>query len=266
MIFQEFLEHLKSTCKDTSEIRDFLSLIKIGYTKPSKLHKLQINSVGIVLHLTRSAISEAIQKKVDVILPLFLSDFWNQTRLTDEMLTLNRLLLKEQTMVIQIPHSWLYCEEGMLDTICEMLSLQVIDVIHERTDVLNFPIGRVCNPKSQPFSYPLLFDLIKNDLGVEHFRFYIDNRKDAIEKVLVILERIQMNSIQIAKEIEADLILGSALTYETSCACENAKINVIDLTKYAMNVGLSKLAKVLSIQMPEVQFFFLKSDSTLSYL
>ncbi|MHA1143420.1 MAG: Nif3-like dinuclear metal center hexameric protein [Candidatus Helarchaeota archaeon] len=265
MNLKEFLERIKKSCNAAADNIDFLKNVRIGYTSPSKQQKLQVKRILVTIDLRKKTISEAIQKKADVILTLIMSDFWKQN-LTDEVLNLIRILLTEKIMVIQIPESWLFCAEGAIDSVASALELRIESFVNRMNEGAGRFLGRICTPKRHPYTYPFLFDLIKDKLGIDHFALSVRNRSNAIERILLQLtEPIQMKTILQAKEHDVDLILGIGLSHEIACACENSGMNAIDLTSFSLNVGISKLTTMLRIQLPELEFIFSNQGPCLTY-
>ncbi|MHC1591521.1 MAG: Nif3-like dinuclear metal center hexameric protein, partial [Candidatus Helarchaeales archaeon] len=264
--FKQFMEGLRETCRDSSEPLDFLKHVKIGHVNPEKMKKIQVRRVVLSLNLTKKILSEAIRAKADVILTQFLSDFWSHN-LTDEILDLHRIILSEKLQVVQIPKSWIFCEDGALDSVAEALELKIEAYVNQAADDSGLFLGRICSPKVQPFKYAYFFDLIKNNLRLDHFRFHVGNVERMVNKILLVLhEPIQMNTIQTAKRLNADLILGTLLSHQMACACENASIDAIELTCYSLSVGVSKLATLLGIDLPEIEFIFSNPGPNISHI
>ena len=250
---------------DYKEVIDENIGLVIGPTDKTIQSQIPIKKVGICLNLSAYSIAKAINKKIDLIIsydPLFYSCI---NKIDYVLLRKIRLLAQERTYVFVLGYPALYAENGISDTLLELLDIRSTRIIEWNTcsvyhKIKQFKVGCL----QRKIMIRELAREIGKKVGSSNVKIF-GSPTDFASTIAFIGGTIEdFKMISYLKSSKVDVVITGDINHKVQIYLQDTQLDAI-VIGYVNSIkpGLKVFKSLLQLKIPKVEVTLLDTDSFL---
>ncbi|MFX0097670.1 MAG: Nif3-like dinuclear metal center hexameric protein [Candidatus Hodarchaeota archaeon] len=235
--------------------------VQVGITDPSEQARITVKKCVVSLDPTVKVILEALQAKASLIIthhPLSLSLAKN---VSDELLKKIELLGAKRSTLFCVHTNWTSAENGITDTLIDILGLKKLDVFQPSYGNQQIPLGRICQPLSEGMPLEFFLEQMAHKLNLKAID-YVGKPDSSVNRICIVCgSGGKYEWIKEAKYLGINTYLTGEASHDCARLAEELKINLINATRYATeNPGMRRLLQLLQLEHSDVDFIFIDSN------
>lgn len=235
--------------------------VQVGMTNPGEQARITVKKCVVSLDPTLRVIMGALQAKANLIithhpLPLSLS-----RNVSDELLKKIELLGAKRSTLFSVHSNWMSAENGITDTLIDVLGLKKLDVFQPLCGNREIPLGRICEPLSENMSLELFLDQLAHKLNLKAID-YVGKPDSPVGKICIVCGTGgRYEWVKEAKYLGIKTYLTGEASHDGARLAEELKMNLINATRYATeNPGMRRLLQLLQMEHSDVDFIFIDAS------
>ncbi|MHA1238712.1 MAG: Nif3-like dinuclear metal center hexameric protein [Candidatus Odinarchaeia archaeon] len=231
--------------------------IQLGVSDKEEQSKIKVKNCVITLNIDDNAINKAIETKSNLIITHHGLLWAPITKIIGPLYEKIKLLAANRITLFVAHTNWDAAENGISDTLVDILGFKKIDVFKPPYKDDSKPIGRICVPHIENIELKFLLEFLSDKLKADRI-IYTGNLEAEVGKICILPGAGGViDWIALAKKMGVKTYITGEAPYKAFLAAEELKVNLIAATHYATEIhGMRRLKEILSLTHPEIEFHF----------
>lgn len=258
---KEILQSIETLAPKTLAYTDDPIGVQVGMSNPGEQARITVKKCVVSLDPTLRVIMEALRAKANLIIthhPLHLSLSKN---VSDELLKKIELLGAKRSTLFSVHTNWVSAENGITDTLIDVLGLRKLDVFQPSYGNLRIPLGRICEPLAENMSLELFLEQMAHKLNLKAID-YVGKLDGPVGRICIVCGMGgRYEWVKEAKYLDINTYLTGEASHDGARLAEELRMNLINATRYATeNPGMRRLLQLLQLEHSDVDFIFIESN------
>ncbi len=252
------LSTLSKLAPETFRPPDDADGIQVGIGDEAGQKRIKVSEVGVCLDVTIPVIIKSGELGARLLIAHRSPFNQSNARVTGYPFLLLQHLVKRKISVCVIHRNWAAVEDGLSDTLAQVLGFNVTGVFETEIGGKTIPLGRVCRVPEET-TLKAFNQYIAKRLDVPFLTYTGNPNDEVVRLVLVAGDGITPEWLHLAWEKGYDTYLTGTLTHKLATQARQLKVKIVAVPQAATETpGMRRLTQILRVTHPKTNFTFIE--------